>query len=122
MDDEWTVRSLKAYVERIFDEREKQLVERHKAMEDALGKATSALDHRLQLLNEFREQSADEQANFVRKDEFDQLEKRYEDRHSQLQLDVRLLQARVVPMLWVGSTLTIGVVTVFLAHIFAGFG
>ena len=117
---EWTVDTLKAYFERILEEREKARDAQTEQIRTALAKAEEALEHRFELLNEFRAQSVAEQARFVEQAEFDALERRYEEKHGEVIVAIRLLQARVVPMLWVGSTLVIALVATFLSHIVAG--
>jgi len=116
----WTIQSLKEHFESVLAEREKRRDEQNHSTLLALKKAEDALEHRLERLNEFRAQAIAERSMFVTHEEFEALEKRYEQRHSELEIDVRLLQARVVPIIWVGSTLVIAVVAAFISHIITG--
>lgn len=68
--------SLREYLEALLAEREKRVTQMERDAKEALRKAEVALEKRLDLLNEFRAQSANEQANFVRRGEFIELKER----------------------------------------------
>lgn len=59
-----------------MDEREKRVTQLERDARLAVDKAEAALDKRVDLLNEFRAQSANEQQNFARKADLDALKER----------------------------------------------
>jgi hypothetical protein len=71
--------SLRDYIERIFDERQKALDIAFKASEQALALASRSLEQRLERLNELRAEVTEDRAEYVKRDVYEtrigQLEK-----------------------------------------------
>ncbi len=64
-DRDWVVR----YFERIIADQDKRIEQALKAAREAVDKAEQAQERRLDLLNEFRSQSKDEQSRFALREE-----------------------------------------------------
>lgn len=67
--------TLRDYLEAILDEREKRTTQLERDAKDALEKASVALERRLDLLNEFRAQAAEEAQKYALRLELDQVRK-----------------------------------------------
>ena len=115
-DNDWTVHTLKALIETMLRERDQRWESERRSIAEALTKAEDANERRLSLLNEFRQQSVDEQKRFITRMEFDNLS----ERMGELQEQVHLLQAKLVPLLWVGGVLIVGLIGVFISHLTTG--
>ncbi len=63
--------TLKEYIERIFDEREKALNQAFRAQQEALALATHSLELRLEKLNELRAEVITDRAKYATTDKFD---------------------------------------------------
>jgi len=63
--------SLREYIERIFDEKQKALELAFKAQQDALGLASRTLEVRLEKLNELRREVTEDRAKFVPRETYD---------------------------------------------------
>src|SRR4029077_6301218 len=63
--------SLKEYIERVFDEKEKALQLAFRAQQEALALASRTLELRLEKLNELRQEVTQDRGNYVTKDAFD---------------------------------------------------
>lgn len=113
---DWTVSTLKALVETMLRESDRRWEAEQRAIAEALRKAEVQNEARLALLNEFRQQSQDEQKRFITRVEFDNAR----DRVSELQEQVHLLQAKMLPVLWVGGVLIVGLVGLFISHLTTG--
>ncbi len=68
--------SLKDHFDRMLKEQDRRIEQAHRASKEAVAKAEQAIDKRLDLLNEFRAQSADESAKYVTHDHLDALKDR----------------------------------------------
>lgn len=63
--------SLRDFVERIFEEKQKALELAFKAQQEALALASRTLELRLEKLNELRQEVTQDRGNYVTKDKFD---------------------------------------------------
>jgi hypothetical protein len=63
--------SLREYIERIFDERQKALDLAFRSQQEALALASRTLELRLEKLNELRQEVTQDRGNYVTKDKFD---------------------------------------------------
>ena len=63
--------SLRDYIERIFEERQKQLEVAFRGQQDALTLARGTLELRLEKLNELRQEVTSDRGNYVTKDKYD---------------------------------------------------
>ena len=71
-DEEWPAGvSLKEYIERVFDEKEKALQLAFRAQQEALALASRTLELRLEKLNELRQEVTQDRGNYVTKDKFE---------------------------------------------------
>ena len=113
---DWTVHTLKALVETMLCERDRRWEAERRAIAEALRKAEQQNEARLALLNEFRVQSLDEHTRFITRIEFESLKERYADTAEH----VRLLNAKVLPLIWVGGVIVVGLVGVFISHLTTG--
>ncbi len=68
--------TLKEYLEALLNEREKRTNQLEQDAKEALNKASIALEKRLDLLNEFRAQAADEASKYARREDLDTLKER----------------------------------------------
>ncbi len=68
--------TLREYIEAIMAEREKRTSQLERDAKDALAKASVALEKRLDLLNEFRAQAADESSKYARREDLETLKER----------------------------------------------
>lgn len=68
--------SLREYLERLLAEQDRRIEQAQASSRVAIEKAEYAVDKRLDLLNEFRAQSADESINYVRTNQWDGLVER----------------------------------------------
>ena len=64
----WTLRSLKEYIDRRFD-----------GLDRAIDKALTALDYRLEAMNQFRQQIERERREYVTMDKHDELDDRIDE-------------------------------------------
>jgi hypothetical protein len=62
---------LKEYVDLRIEEQDRRVEQAQESARAAINKSEDAISERLALLNEFREQSADRDANFARVDQLD---------------------------------------------------
>jgi hypothetical protein len=72
--------TLREYIERIFDERQKALDVAFKANSEALALASRNLELRLEKLNELRQEVTQDRSNFLTRDRYDSQHKALEDR------------------------------------------
>jgi hypothetical protein len=63
--------SLKEYIERVFDEKEKALQLAFRAQQEALALASRTLELRLEKLNELRQEVTSDRGNYVTKDQYE---------------------------------------------------
>jgi len=66
----WTIDTLAVYFQRQHDDLITLLNERHQAQQEAIRKAETAAERRLDSVNEFRAQLADQTASFVTRAEY----------------------------------------------------
>ncbi len=117
---QWTVQTLKEFVERLFIEHDKRYEQRFKAQQDAnehaltsarnaIAKAEENTNRRLEALNELREEVTSDREVFVQKDV-------YEPAHKELSMwkektEVRLNTIETRSVTW---TAAIGIIFVIL--------
>jgi len=63
--------TLKEYIERVFDEKEKALQLAFRAQQEALALASRTLELRLEKLNELRQEVTSDRGNYVTKDQYE---------------------------------------------------
>ncbi len=73
---DWTPGQVKEYIESILNEREKRVTQLERDAKEALNRANTAMEKRLDLLNEFRAQAADEAAKYARREDLESLKER----------------------------------------------
>ncbi len=110
--------SLKEYLEALLHEREKRVDNLERSAEKALAKANEAMEKRLDLLNEFRQQSVDEQRKYVERREFIAFQDTWRQGHEQLKEYVDQARGRWVgvPILISGFGLLIGIGAIIVAY------
>src|SRR4029077_21241418 len=77
--------SLKEYIERVFDEKEKALQLAFRAQQEALALASRTLELRLEKLNELRQEVTQDRGNYLTKNEYDAKHTILSDRLSRLE-------------------------------------
>jgi hypothetical protein len=78
---EWTVDTLKAHIEALLAEKDKQIALALTSAEKAVTKAEAATERRFESVNEFRQTLSDQAGTFISRTEFNALKERM-DRES----------------------------------------
>jgi hypothetical protein len=81
---DWTLETLKEYLDRRFDDSDKAIQAALQAAKEAVGKAEVATEKRFDAVNEFRGQLADQAATLLTRTEYDTNHKALEDKISDI--------------------------------------
>lgn len=90
--------SLKEHFDRMLTEQDRRIEQAHRAAQEAVAKAESAIDKRLDLLNEFRGQAEDSSKKYALKEKVEELEARINKAHGAILLLFLLGVANLVKL------------------------
>ncbi len=114
--------SLRDFIERVFDEKEKALQLAFKSQQDALALASRTLEVRLEKLNELRSEVTTDRSNYITRDKYDADRQAFSERVATLDRENRQWRDRMDGALALLRILSVGGGLALLIELGRAFG